>query len=615
MSLTPMVNVDPYDISEFQDIPESANKYEILQLENDENIPAFTIQVMTEAEHDSLKLQHIEANNEVFKVPLSDTSNTSGNNAADRIDNNPKVLRSTSSELAISSINSSNSLNVKTLMRKNYYKDEKLYLECEWDDCVDTFENVDGFTNHVGTHVQEAEVRHLEPTQEDVFACLWAECGFETSSSDEMVRHIHFHSFHTKIKCHGLNMLRSHGLLPCTLDPSQRNIVPDLSDPFKCGWVGCDMADRQWHQPQHFYFHVCNHAEEVRGKDIKCNWQNCRKTDGSVSKLKEHMRSHSQERLVGCPTCGGLFANRVKFLDHCKRQHVSKEDSFTCNNCGKKFALERLLRDHMRSHINHYKCPQCDMTCPTPSSLSNHLRYKHMKDKPFACEFCDYKGKTQHDVKGHMRVHYEEVELSCTEPGCSFSCRSQSTMKLHFLKKHRNTEPNYVCHLCDKRYNRGALLTKHLIKVHNFSWPSGHSRFRYNRDETTGLYRLQTIRFESLDLQEELQGGSSLRIAETDTETVKTGDSTRSVSPTASEQMLYRTSSPIQKAYSESGGSSAWSQDQGSVRSSQDEGSYRSTQDGGSYRSCQDGDGELPGSFQSSHEEAYGVKFPLDPLQ
>ena len=47
------------------------------------------------------------------------------------------------------------------------------------------------------------------------------------------MRHINFHSFHTKIKCHGLNMLTSHGLQPCLLDPAQRNIVPDLSEPFQ----------------------------------------------------------------------------------------------------------------------------------------------------------------------------------------------------------------------------------------------------------------------------------------------------------------------------------------------------------------------------------------------
>ena len=142
----------------------------------------------------------------------------------------------------------------------------------------------------------------------------------------------------------------------------------------------------------------------------------------------------------------------------------------------------------------------------------------------------------------------------------------------------------------------------------------------------------------SLDLQEELQGGSSLRIADSDTENLETGDSIRSVSPV--DLMMYRTSSPIptdipakksrgdiSSVYSEDGGSSAWSQDQGpyrssqtqegSVRSSQDHGSYRSNQDQGSYRSCQDGEGEEDHalSFQSAHEESYGVKFPLDPSQ
>merc|ERR1719481_278283 len=293
---------------------------------------------------------------------------------------------------------------------------------------------------------------------------------------------------------------------------------------------------------QSFYWHVKGHAEDLDGlTTIQCGWIGCNKTDGSVSKLKEHLRCHSQERLVGCPTCGGLFANRVKFLDHCKRQHVTEEQNFTCNNCGKKFALERLLRDHMRSHINHYKCPHCDMTCPTPSSLNNHIRYKHVDDKPYSCDLCDYKGKTPADLKGHIRVHYQEADLKCTEAECTFSCRAQSTMKMHFLKKHSGSEPSYVCHLCDKRCSRGAYLTRHLIKVHNFSWPSGHSRFRYNRDPATGLWRLQTIRFESADLQEELQGGSSLRIEEED-------EFGNVDSP---EPILYRTSSPVQDGWME----------------------------------------------------------------
>ena len=101
-----------------------------------------------------------------------------------------------------------------------------------------------------------------------MFACLWAECGFETGSSEKMVRHIHFHGFHTKIKCHGSNMLARHQLAPCTLDPAQRNIVPDLSEPPVCGWAGCSQAGAVWSQPHRFYRHVQEHGEERRGKEV-----------------------------------------------------------------------------------------------------------------------------------------------------------------------------------------------------------------------------------------------------------------------------------------------------------------------------------------------------------
>ena len=90
------------------------------------------------------------------------------------------------------------------------------------------------------------------------------------------------------------------------------------------------------------------------------------------------------------------------------------EDSFKCNNCGKQFALERLLRDHMRSHINHYKCPHCDMTCPTPSTHTRHIQYRHMEEKPFRCNFCDFTDKTQNRIKKHKRscLNIETLRVS-----------------------------------------------------------------------------------------------------------------------------------------------------------------------------------------------------------
>ena len=86
----------------------------------------------------------------------------------------------------------------------------------------------------------------------------------DTKWRNYQVRHINFHSFHTKIKCHGLNMLTSHGLQPCLLDPAQRNIVPDLSELLQCDWLGCQLGSHlDWELPHQFYAHVAGHAEEV----------------------------------------------------------------------------------------------------------------------------------------------------------------------------------------------------------------------------------------------------------------------------------------------------------------------------------------------------------------
>ena len=32
------------------------------------------------------------------------------------------------------------------------------------------------------------------------------------------------------------------------------------------------------------------------------------------------------------------------------------------------------------------KCPACDMTCPTPSILATHMRYRHTTERPLACQ-------------------------------------------------------------------------------------------------------------------------------------------------------------------------------------------------------------------------------------
>ena len=48
----------------------------------------------------------------------------------------------------------------------------------------------------------------MAESSQKTYGCLWQDCGFETPHSDDMVRHLNFHSFHTKIKSVGLVILK-----------------------------------------------------------------------------------------------------------------------------------------------------------------------------------------------------------------------------------------------------------------------------------------------------------------------------------------------------------------------------------------------------------------------
>ena len=408
-----------------------------------------------------------------------------------------------------------------TALSKNRIKfdDEVLNLECEWEKCTFRTEVVKNFMTHVGEHVadgvptairnesdivDEDEIDPEEP--ETVYACLWRECGHETPSRGEIARHINFHTFHTKLKAHGKNVLAATEIEPCKLDKKQRNFLPDLTEPFTCFWESCDVPEKSFVEPMLYYWHVQWHTEELRGETpIQCFWKDCGSTYKSVAKLRDHVKVHTQERIVACPICGSLFANRSKFFDHCQRQISNPADAFKCSYCNKRFAIERLLRDHMRAHINQFKCPLCDMTCPQPSNLVNHMSYRHFQVRSYQCpkQGCPYKAKTNNDLQKHYRIHLDEgTSYACPYNDCKYFARSRESAKAHIDKVHLKSEPKYACHLCERRFAKGYYLTKHLLTRHKLRYPSGHTRFRYRCDEATGLHTLNTIRFESVELLE-----------------------------------------------------------------------------------------------------------------
>ncbi|XP_077861740.1 histone H4 transcription factor-like [Saccoglossus kowalevskii] len=390
-------------------------------------------------------------------------------------------------------------------------KYRELYLQCEWSTCKDIFtDSVDNFISHVKVHVQEflssqhGEGNERQASQE----CQWKDCDYVSSgSSNDLVKHTYFHAYHTKLKWYGLQEQTRCKLNPCQLDMQSRNLIPDLPERFQCDWHQC-----MYHvdNPEYFYRHVEMHAmtsEPIvlsdNSEGVVCRWGGCHTNCKNKYKLKEHLKSHTQEKMYGCCVCGGLFYNRTKYVDHLDRQLAVELQRFQCSHCSKTFSTERLLRDHMRHHVNHYKCPFCDMTCPAPSALNKHIRYRHLDEKLHRCDLCEYSCKSAYDLRRHIDSHNAALMLKCQVNDCSYKTKAIQSLRLHYKKVHHNEEARYLCHICDNSFSRGSLLTKHLKKKHKFKWPSGHPRFRYKLHDD-GFYRLQTVRYESVELTEQL---------------------------------------------------------------------------------------------------------------
>uniref|UniRef100_A0A8D3BRD1 Zgc:112083 n=1 Tax=Scophthalmus maximus TaxID=52904 RepID=A0A8D3BRD1_SCOMX len=348
---------------------------------------------------------------------------------------------------------------------------------CEWASCNFKGHTMEELSDHMSLHLKDYLGDKDALEELDEYACLWNGCEFLSMGSPvELEVHAFFHNYHG-------------------------------SDGYVCQWEQCDST---FNNPEWFYRHVDNHIESAEQQSFSqqqqalfCHWSGCDAFFKIRYRLREHMRSHTQERLVACPTCGSMFSSNTKLFDHLHRQ-AEPVESLVCEHCGKAFSSERLLRDHVRQHVNQVKCPFCDMTCTTLAALKIHIRFRHCDERPFPCDFCDKRFKNQRDLQKHSEVHNEGTVYHCTVEGCDYSCHTFQTMSHHFKRAHEvGGMSKYKCHICDKVFSWCYTLTLHLRKKHELKWPSGHSRFRYRKD-VDGFLKVNMVRFETVEVTKEI---------------------------------------------------------------------------------------------------------------
>ncbi|KAM9332972.1 uncharacterized protein KZ484_018086 isoform 2-T2 [Pholidichthys leucotaenia] len=120
------------------------------------------------------------------------------------------------------------------------------------------------------------------------------------------------------------------------------------------------------------------------------------------------------------------------------KDSFDRMETFSKHNEDHLVALKAEEEDE--AEVSHFKCPSCDMTCPSPSSLRNHIEFLHSNEGPYSCDFCEHRCKNLVDLHKHLDSHSSESAFHCEVPGCGFTAPAACTMKFHHKKEHEERE-------------------------------------------------------------------------------------------------------------------------------------------------------------------------------
>ena len=84
-----------------------------------------------------------------------------------------------------------------------------------------------------------------------------------------------------------------------------------------------------------------------------------------------------------------------------------------------------------------YKCDYCEYRCTKKSNLQVHTR-KHTGEKPYKCDYCEYSCARKSYLVKHVRTHTGEKPYKCHY--CDHRCARRDNLELH-IRTHTGVKP------------------------------------------------------------------------------------------------------------------------------------------------------------------------------
>lgn len=144
-------------------------------------------------------------------------------------------------------------------------------------------------------------------------------------------------------------------------------------------------------------------------------------------------------------------------------------NSKECPVCGK--VINSSLKEHLKSHSDDrpYQCEICKASFKRNHQMKLHKQTVHSDLRLYHCELCDKSFKRRDKLTCHYRTHSDEHPFMCTECGSVFKWK-------HHLKRHRDNvhadkasqikARRFPCSVCGNCFKWRHHLKRHLRNVH-----------------------------------------------------------------------------------------------------------------------------------------------------